>query len=318
MGQILGSKSALILDFETTYKTDPASPVGLLMPYNKFNMVGKVEKKQRNTIRGDRNAPKPYNGNMTVTGSAEVPVDYQAFAYWLKAMFGAPATTGSGPYVHTYKVADAMPSFLTELKYADNSAVLQYAKRNGCKIGSWGMTVNSDGSELVSTFDIIGATETFSATAYDATPTTFTDDAFQNVHVTLEEGGSSTTVSSLDFKIDFGLTGDKFVVGDGSNSIVSLPEGMVQVSGNLSAIFEDMALLNKAINDTESSIVITMTNGTNILEIAFNELLFERNSPGIDGPQGVDITLPFFAFMDDDAAASIATVTLTNSVESYA
>jgi hypothetical protein len=317
MGQILGSKSALILDFETTYKTDPASPVGLLMPYNKFNVVGKVEKKQRNTIRGTRNAPKPYDGNLSVGGSIEVPVDYSAFAYWLKACFGVPTTTGSGPYVHTYKVADAMPSFLTELKYADNTGVLQYVKRNGHKISSWGMNINSDGSELVSTFDTIGATETFSATPYDASPTTFTDDAFQNSHVTLEEGGVSTTVNSLDFKIDFGLINNKFVVG-GGNSIASLPEGMVQVSGNLSAIFENMTLLNKAINNTESSIVITLTSGTNILEIAFNELEFELNSPGIDGPQGVDITLPFFGFQDDDAAASIATITLTNDIESYA
>ena len=111
MAQVLGSKAQLLIDFETTYNSDPAVAAGLEMPKNKFSMVGKQNKIKRSTIRNSRKPVRSLNGNLVVDGSVEVPVDWAAFAYWLKAMFGAPTTTGTGPYEHVFKVKDSITNY---------------------------------------------------------------------------------------------------------------------------------------------------------------------------------------------------------------
>ena len=91
----------------------------------------------------------------------------------------------------------------------------------------------------------------------------------------------------------------------------------MQVTGSITTLFESDSLVTKAINATESSLVVTFTNGADILEMAINELQFERNTPGVDGPQGILLNLPFVAYMDDHAAASVIVATLTNSESDY-
>jgi hypothetical protein len=316
MGQVLGSKARLVMDFETIYKTDPGTPAGLVMPFNTFNLKGNRAKNSAQTITGTRNPVKPFDGVLAVSGDAIIPVDANAFAYWLKACFGAPTTTGTGPYTHEFKVGDLMPSMVMETRFSDNTSVITFAKRGGCKIASFSMSIGGD-NELVANFQIEGATETLSGAAYDASPTTISLDRFENFEATITEGGSAiTTVTGVDFNVNFGLKTDLYTIGGGGTR-ANLPEGLLEVTGSVTALFDSTSLLNKAINSTESSILINFTSGTNGLEIALNELQYERNSPGIEGPQGIEITLPFVAYMDDHAAASVIIANLINDIASY-
>ena len=102
-----------------------------------------------------------------------VPVDSVAFPYWLKAMFGAPTTTGSDPYEHVFDVGDTMPSEVMEMRFSDGSTVITYAKHNGVKVSNFSMSMGGD-QELVATIGLEGASETLSGTAYDASPTSLT------------------------------------------------------------------------------------------------------------------------------------------------
>ncbi len=317
MAQVLGYKSRLVMDFESTFGLDPAVPAGLVMPVNTFSLKSKRAKNSAQTITGTRNPVKPFDGNLQDGGEGVVPVDAVCFGYWLKAMFGNPTTTGVGPYVHEFKVGDLMPSQVMEIRYADVSSVIAYAKHNGCKIASFAMTVGGDG-ELVATIRIEASKETISATVYDATPTTLSLSRFSNYQAVLQEAGAPIQkITEMDFSIDFGLDTELYTIGDGGTR-GEIPEGILAVTGNITALFQNTTLLQKAIDSTETSLVLTFTAGTNTLQFAFNELQFERNTPGIEGPKGVKITLPFVAYMDDHASASVVVATLTNSVASYA
>ena len=95
MAQAKGSKARLVLDTETTFGSDPGTPAGLVMPINSFSLKSNRPKNTRNTLLGTRNPGKPWDGNQTDSGDVIVPVDSEAFPYWLKAMFGAPTTTES-------------------------------------------------------------------------------------------------------------------------------------------------------------------------------------------------------------------------------
>ena len=318
MAQAKGSKSRLVMDFETTFGSDPASPAGLVMPINSFTLKSSRPKNTRATITGTRNPVKPFDGNVTDSGDVVVPVDSTAFPYWLKAMFGAPTTTGSGPtYEHVFKVGDSMPSEVMEMRYSDGSTVLTYAKHNGVKISSLALSIGGD-QELVATMNLEAKGEALSGTPYDASPTALTLDPWCNYQAALTEGGSAISIATaLDINVDFGLQTDNYVI-DGTGSRYSIPEGLCQVTGSVTTLFESTALLTKAINSTETSLVVTLTSGTNVLEIAINELQLERSTPGVEGPQGILLNLPFVAYMDDHAAASVIVATLTNGESSYA
>lgn len=315
MARAMGNKGVLGLDFESTFGTTPGTPSGRKMPFNKCNLTGKQNMNNPETITGSRNPVAPSLGNIDVSGSITAPLTVRDFGWWLKSAFGAPVTTGaSAPYQHVFKVGNTMPSLVLEQGFTD---INQYFLYNGCVVSKMGFSFGGDG-ELVSTIDIMGAKETLAATSFDSTLTEMVFDRFANFQAAIKEGGSTIancTEASID--IDFGLDGDTYCIG-GQGFRTAIAPGIISVTGKIKALFENATLLNKAINGTESSLQITLTNGTNILDLLISELVYERSTPGIDGPKGIFIELPFRAYYQNGADSSVIKATLTNDVASYA
>lgn len=314
MAQARGYLSKVALDFETTFGTDPGSPNGLSMPVNSFDVKSSRNLNTAQTIRGNRNPAEPFDGNVRVNGSAVVPVDAIAFGYWLKAMFGNPTTSGSGTYTHTFKVGDTQPSMVLEKAFA--TATPTYAKMNGCKVGKMSMQVGGDG-ELTANLDIEGAKETIGTTAYDATLTAVQLSRFNNFQAAIKEGGVAlASCTDFSFDLDFGLDTEVYTIGGGGTR-GDIPEGILAVSGTMTVLFENTALLTKAQNSTETSLELTFTAGANILKFTFPEVRLQMNTPGISGPTGIRLELPWVAYYGNDAGASAVKVELTNSQATY-
>lgn len=310
MAQQKGVNAEILLGFETTFKT--VATDGFVLPINSFGVKGSQPLNTPMTLTGTRNPVQPFSGNRDVSGSIVIPADSVAMWYWLKAMFGDPATSGTGPYVHEFKVGDTMPSISLEAAFED-LAVNKYMRYTGNKIGRWSMDVGGDG-ELVSNVDVVGSVDSIESSAFDAAPTDVTLARVENFEAALTEGGSSlSNATSVSFAIDFGLDTGQYVVGD-SGTRGSLPEGIVGVSGNVKTLFEDDSLLTKAINGTESSLKITVTaSASSILEIEMQELQYERNSPDVPGPQGLLVDLNFQGYYADGSEASAVVARVTNS-----
>ena len=311
----MGGKGVVGIDFEATFGTTPASPAGKKMPINKSNIAGKQAVNNPSTITGSRNPVAPSFGNIDVNGSLEVPVTVRDFGWWLRACFGAPVTTGAtAPYTHVFKIGDTMPSLVIEQGFTD---VAQYFLYNGCKIGKLGLSFGGDG-ELVASIDVMGAKETLATTSFDTTLTTMVFDRFANFQAAILEGGSAiANCTEAGIDVEFGLDGNTYCIG-GSGFRSDIAEGIVAASGNIKAMFQNATLLTKAMNGTESSLKITLTNGSHSLEILIPELVYERATPGIEGPAGVFVTLPFKGYYQNGADASVIKVTLINDVASYA
>lgn len=139
--------------------------------------------------------------------------------------------------------------------------------------------------------------------------------------ITIQEGGSAiATVTGIEgLTIENNLDGGNYVVG-GAGVKRSLPDGKVRVSGTLTALFEDRTVYNKAVNYTESSLKIIYQHGTGAgtagneyLEIHIPELYYAKETPVIEGPNGVLYRGPFEAFYHNDAGASAMIVTLKNA-----
>ena len=312
--QAKGFMGRLGLDIETTFGVSPTTKSCKILPFNKLEIVGKQSLISTSTITGNRNPVQQGLGRVTADGSAEVPVDYTAFGWWLKSMFGPATDSGaSAPYTHVFKPSNTQPSLVLEKAFTD---IGQYFLYNGCKVSSLKLSFGGDG-ELVATLEFKGASETRGTVAYSATPTTVVMNRLNNFQAALKEGGSTIgTVTSGDFTIDFGLDGDQYTVGNG-NSRGDIPEGILKVSGTLKALFTDASLIDKGINATESSLELAFTSGTNSLAFKFPEIQYERTSPTITGPAGVSVDLAWSAYYQDSADAAAVVATLKNAVATY-
>jgi hypothetical protein len=312
--QARGYRSQVVIDFESVFGTSPETPNGIQVPINSCGIRAEQATIEDNTIRNNRNQSKPARGNINVSGGMVVPLDVTAIGHWLKSGFGAPTTTGTGPYVHTYKVTNSQPSLVIEKGFTD---ITQYELFNGCRLNSLALSFTSGDNDLTANLDFLGASRAFSETAYDSTPTAVALNKFSNFQAAVQEGGSDIAkLTEVSLNVAFGLDGNQYCLGGGGKR-GDIPEGMVVVTGNIKGLFEDLALYNKAINDTESSLKVTLTNGTNILVIDIPELQYEQNSPEISGPAGVMVDLNYRAYYENHADASAIKFTLTNSQATY-
>ncbi len=315
MTQARGFKAQLVAGFESSYGQTPATPTGFKLPVNSAQVKSKQNLVDSATISGRRDPAQPVPGNIDVSGTVVVPVDEIGIGYWLKAMFGAPVTTGSAdPYSHVFKAGDSQPSFILEQGFPDIGV---YELFNGCKVNKFALTLGGD-AELVANIDVLGAKETAGTASFAASPAAIALSRFNNYQASIQEGGASiATVTNATLNVEFGLLGDSYTLG-GSGLRTSLPEGLLKITGEIKAFFENKALLDKALNGTESSLSLKLTNGTHSLEFLLPEIVYERNAPGIEGSKGILVELPYRAFYGNNAQGSALVVTLKNGQTTYA
>ncbi|MFZ5586143.1 MAG: phage tail tube protein [Thermodesulfobacteriota bacterium] len=315
MAQARGRKAQLLMDFETAFRTAPGSPAAILMPFISVDLKATRPRSASPVVRNNRNPAMPVSGRMDVSGNIVVPIDAIGFGYWLKAMFGAPVTTGAeAPYTHTFKLGDTSPSVLFDKGFTD---LAEYYKYLGCKIGSMSIGFGGDG-QLQATFTIMGAEEVPSGSPYSATPTTFALTPFEHKHINFKEAGADFDPgTSLKLDVNFNLDGNQYGMND-AGVRQDIPEGIAGVNGSLSTIFSSDALITKAINDTETTLALTLTNGANSLAFTLPEVLLTHTTPPIPGPQGVMLDLSYEAYYQDGADATALKAVLINSQASYA
>lgn len=211
---------------------------------------------------------------------------------------------------HVFKLGTEQASMVIEKGFTD---IVQYMLFNGVKVGSFSIDLGGDG-ELTATLGCKGQKVTASATPYDATLTTpGVFNRVNNFQATLQEGGASfAKATKVGLKLDFGLDDTQYCIG--ANGVRGdLPQGVGKVSGTLEALFEDLTLLNKAINRTESSLKVTLTNGASYMEILLPEVEYGVKTPPISGPKGVLQSLDFVAYKNDAAQNTAIQVTLVNA-----
>lgn len=315
-----GANAQIIFGEETTFKTMPGTPSGTILPFSSESLGQKTPLGQSNLIRGNRNPSKPFQMERTVDGTVTTELT-PLLGTIFKHALGSVTTSGSGPYEHVFKVGSLPVGLWVEKGFKDIS---QYFLENGCRINSLGFEFSGRGGVAPLQIQIMGAKQTIGTSSADASPTVLDHDAFQNFSAAIEEGGTTIAiVKDVKFDIVNNLDGGQYFIG-GNGERGEIPEGVVAVNGSLTAMFQNMALYNKALNFTESSLKLTLTNGTGdgtsgneTLEFLIPELVFEEQVPAVSGPQGVNVTLPFQAFYDNSPEASALQLTLNNAVTTY-
>ncbi len=315
MGQAIGVYSQLGFVRETVLGTTPTSPEIKTLPFNSCTVSAEQNMTSPQTLTGRRDPVEPILGNINVGGEIVVPLDVNAIGWILAMAFGNPTTTTvtSGVYQHVFKPGNTQQSVSLERKLSNGD----YYVDRGCKVSSLGFNFGGDG-ELVANVGILGCSEIVSDSALDDSPTAITLDRVNNFQAALKEGGSNIAIATeMGLNINFGLDENGYAIGGGGQR-TRINEGLIEVSGSLTAFYDDDTLIAKAIAATETSLQVKLTKGTASLTIDIPELLFARKSPTVENATGVMQTLNYNGYYKDNTNNTAIMFTLINGTASYA
>lgn len=307
MSQVRGSNVRLIGVTDASYGTPPASPSALILPFVQNNVKADQQRDSDDTISGFRGAARSVAGNRTVGGTLQINAAAQTIGFWLQHLLGAPtSTTATGVTTHVFGVAASgsgalPPSFTLESDLgAGFTSASRYVRLTGCRIAQAQFSVGPSGFMQV-TATVAGSGYSKGSTALDASPDDNGHAAFSTLTAAIAFGGGSLPldVTKLDFTLSNNLDEDTYVIG-GNGNRGDLPEGLLGVSGTVEALLKDSGLLDAALADTDSSLVLTLQNGTGDgtagneqLEINIPALVFATTTPTVPGPKGVRLQATF-------------------------
>lgn len=296
-----GSRSRLAYGVESTFGTAASTYTNL--PFNTHSLNLTKDRVAGNEIQPDRMPRVDRHGNRQTAGDIVVDLrdgDYDDLIE--SAMLSSFST-------NVIKVGTT-PKFLT---FEDYAADIDQARLfTGCAVNT--MAVSLAPNQMVTTtFGIVGKDMTIGAT--EKTVTAASGAApFDSYSGDLSIGnvGASAPVAIVT-GMDFTLTNSfapTFVIGD--DSAPSLEYGMATVEGTLSAYFEDSALINRFINETETEIEVSVDDptGTNAYTFLFPKVKINSADVGVDGPTSRIISMSFVALYDSTEQSNL-TITRT-------
>lgn len=306
MAQIKGTDTALMLAFEDNngYNSPIATPAGFLMPFDTCGVVASQNTNENNTILNTRHKGKPTRGNINVGGPVVGLLGPKSAGVWLKAALGGHVKTGAGPYTHDFSAADDVPSFALEKDLGAKLAMGRYEYIGGAKIASIDFSLNQEGRQGL-TVNVVGAGQTFENDTLDATAIDYrTDKPWDGMELFVKVDGaevgyaSSATVNisnNLDEAAGYTIPKEADKAKAGMRQ--ALPAQFFTVTAALTVMLTDLALIQKGVDFTEGSLEIKLTRGTGAgtegneqLVFTLPKVVFERTSPEISGPAGMQFT----------------------------
>ena len=291
-----GSRSSLSYIVESTFGTTPAGNFTNL-PFTTHSLNLTKDRVAGNDIQADRMPRVDRHGNRQVSGDIVADLRDADYDELLEA---AMLNTWS---TDVLKVGTTPKYFSIEDYAADIDQARLFT----------GMTVNSLAVSLApnqmvtGTFGLVGKDMTIGATekTQDAASGAAPFDAYSG-DLKIADTGSSLAASAIVTGIDFTLTNSfapTFVIGD--DSAPSLEVGRAEVEGTLTAYFEDAALINRFLNETETALEVSVGDGTNDMTFLFPRIKVNSADVGVDGPTSRIVNISFVALRDTTEATNL-------------
>lgn len=303
MAQARGSQLAVALFDESSYGADPGSPAGKKIYVKGFTGGATQQLLVPETLTSTRVRSQPERGNIDAAFALPVELSAENHGPLLKHALGSVVTTGTGPYVHVITPGALPVGAVIERDFGANiSGAGRYEKFNGARIASLDIEIPQSGY-ITGVFNFLGAKSTLGSAPLDATLDDSGHTPFSafSAGAVLEGGSNIATIKSCKIKLDNDLDADGYTINPAApGTRGQLPEGFSTVTGEIVAVFDSAALLNKAVSGTPSSIQFQFAHGdgsgsagNELMHFHVANLIFERRSPEVPGPKGVVVTLAF-------------------------
>ena len=285
-----GSRSSLSYIVESAFGTTPAGNFTNL-PFTSQSLNLTKDRVAGNDIQQDRMPRVDRHGNRQVAGDIVVDLrdaDYDAFLE--SAMLNAWST-------NVLKVGTT-PKFFSIEDYAAD--IDQARLFSGCAVSSMAISL-APNQMVATTFGMVGKDMTIGSTekTQDAASGAAPFDAYSG-DIAIGNVASSSAVAIVT-GLDFTLTNSfapTFVIGDASAP--SLEYGQAVIEGTLTAYFEDLALINRFLNEVESELEVSVNDptGANAYTFLFPRIKINSADVGVDGPTSRMISMSFVSLYD--------------------
>lgn len=288
MPQASGSRHSMGYVLETVYGTTPATPAFKAIRHNSTSLNMGKNAFQSGELRSDRQIADFRMGTTSVAGNFVGELSKDSYDDWLEAALGGTWTT------NVLKTGLLRKSFTIERKFGD---IGQYFRYTGMEVDTFQIGATTGGIIGV-TFGLMGKGMSQSAAAivgatYPAAPTTSPMDALTGV---LQEGGvTNAVVTEVTLNLNNNLN-QRYVIGSPDSLEPSI--GRSNVTGTMTAFFEDATLYGKFLTNTNSSLSFTASDGTNSFVFLVPKLKYTGGDVPVSGEGPVSISMPFQGLYD--------------------
>lgn len=292
-----GSRSSLSFIVESTFGTTPAGNFTNL-PFSTHSLNLTKDRVAGNDIQPDRMPRVDRHGNRQTGGDIVADLrkgDYDTFLE--SAMLNV--------WTADVLKVGTTPKYMSIEDYAAD--IDQARLFTGCTVSTMALSI-APNQMVTTTFGMVGKDMTLGQTekTQDAASGNAPFDAYSG-ELAIGDVGNSTAVAIVT-GIDFTLNNSfnpTFVVGD--DSAPCLEVGRAEVEGTITAYFEDDALINRFINETETELSVSVDDptGTNTYTFLFPRVKINSADVGVDGPASRTINMSFVALYDSTEETNI-------------
>lgn len=302
-----GSVHSLSYIQETVYGQTPANPVFKALRHTGTTLGMSRETLQSEELRSDRMIPDVRGGAQQVGGDIEFELSYGSFDDILAGVLCGDWTAGGGGTgVDRLKAGTVRKSFTLERKFGDLLvADKPYHRFTGVEFTGMELSVNAN-AIVTGSFSVLGQGMTtagaiVTGATYPAASTTSVLDSFTG---TLQEGGTTIAiVTEISFKLENGHE-PRFVVGSKNSLRPSISRS--NLTGTLSAYFENSGLLDKFINEEATSLKFELPDGAgNKLIWNIPRLKYMGGQPDVKGEGPILLSMPFQAILDPTSGTNL-------------
>ena len=287
-----GSRSSLSYIVESTFGTTPSGNFTTL-PFTSHSLNLTKDIMEGNDIQADRMPRVNRQGNRQTSGDIAVDLRRGDFDPLLEAAMLSTWSTD------VLKVGTT-PKFFSIEDYAAD--IDQARLFTGMTVSTLGISM-APNQMVATTFGMVGKDMTISQTekTLNASGTYAPFDAYSG-SIGIGAIGTGTpssvaVVTGIDFTLENSYA-PTFVIG--SDSAPSLEYGRAEVSGTISAYFEDAALINRFLNETETGVQVIVNDptGSNPYTFKFPRCKINSADVGVDGPTSRIVSMEFVGLYD--------------------
>ncbi|MEC3860128.1 phage tail tube protein [Mesobacterium sp. TK19101] len=312
MARAQGARSQLAAAFETTYGTAPASGF-MQMPFASASLGAEQPLLASELLGYGRDPLAPIKDAVTADGDITVPLDAEAFGFWLKAAFGASTTTGTTNKTHTFKSGSwTLPSMAIEVAMPE---IPRFAMYTGCVLDQLSLQMQRSGL-LTADVKLVAQGETVATATAAGTPTSYALQRFGHFNGAIKRNGTALgNIVSADLTYANNVERIETIRNDGR--IDGADPSIAALTGKIDVRFADTTLMDQALNGTAASLEFSWTISANVsLTITAHAVYLPRPRVEIQGPQGIQASFDWQA-ATDSVAGQMCTIVLKNQVVNY-
>jgi hypothetical protein len=255
----------------------------------------------------------PVKDAVTADGDVVVPIDAEAFGFWLKAAFGETTTSGTGPYTHEFRSGGwTLPSMSIETAMPE---IPRYAMYSGCVLDQLSWQMQRSGL-LTATAKLVAQGEAVATTSAAGTPAQPALKRFGHFNGSITRNGAALgNVVSAEITYSNNLDRIETIRSDGR--IDGADPSIAALTGRVEVRFADQTLVAQAIagDPCELEFAYALPSGESFTFTA-HAVHLPRPRIEIAGPQGVQATFDWQAARDT-GVGRMCTATLVNDLEDY-